>query len=187
MKYLIFLLFTATLLSCASNESGETAIGTDNIQIRYDSADPAGQALAGILQGYLEMKPFFPALQDTQQVHLLANQLMKWADSLSQLAEGFPVPISDSVQLLSIGISDELKGLVAETDPKGIALSFQLTGLQLYDLLRVLHFDGRRVYLFKSNVGGEEANWLDVVRESSHPFLTNQMKREAAVDSLVFR
>jgi hypothetical protein len=62
-----------------------------------------------------------------------------------------------------------------------------LTGLQLYDLLRVLHFDGRRVYLFKSNVGGEEANWLDVVRESSHPFLTNQMKREAAVDSLVFR
>jgi hypothetical protein len=36
-------------------------------------------------------------------------------------------------------------------------------------------------------VGGEEANWLDVVRESSHPFLTNQMKREAAVDSLVFR
>ncbi|MFN5428762.1 MAG: hypothetical protein ACK46Z_08520, partial [Bacteroidota bacterium] len=88
---------------------------------------------------------------------------------------------------LSIGISDEIKGFMAETDPKGIALSFQLTGMQLYDLLRIVRYNGSRVYLFKTLAGGDEAHWLDIVRNASHPFLLHPMGQETAIDSLVFK
>ena len=187
MKYLIFLLFTATFFACVSNEPEEMASRSDKIEIRYDSTNRAGQALAGLLKGYLDIKRSFPGLQDTQQVHRLAIQMMGWADSLSRLSDSFPAPLRDSVQMLSIGISDEIKGFMAETDPKGIALSFQLTGMQLYDLLRIVRYNGIRVYLFQSIAGGEEANWLDVVRNASHPFLLHPMGQETAIDSLVFK
>ncbi|MBU3715403.1 MAG: hypothetical protein FGM46_10745 [Ferruginibacter sp.] len=137
-----------------------------------------------LLSGYLQMKSFFPEVTDTLKVKMYAEQMILWADSLSRLSGTIPAPLSDSMQIITMGISDELKGLLEEKDKQGLSLSFQLTGLQLYDLLRIMAYNGRKIYLFQSLAGGEgEASWLDITPVSSHPFRESG-EQVKAVDSI---
>ena len=94
--------------------------------------------------------------------------------------------MGDSVGMMAQGISDELKGLIAENDPRGISISFQLTGLQFYELLRIMQFRGNRVYRFQIKEG-EESNWLDINEISTSPFVEKDAKKIKAVDSLLIQ
>jgi hypothetical protein len=186
MKYLYLLLLFLSSLACESNSNHVTETIPAMPTVSADSNEAGQRLLSELLSDYLLMKSSFPALNDTQQVHVLAKQMINRSDSLIGLSVTMPVPMGDSVGMIAQGISDELKGLIAETEARGISLSFQLTGLQLYELLRIMQFRGNRVYRFQTTAG-DEANWLDITAVSSSPFSTHASGQLKAMDSLLLQ
>ena len=184
MKYLLIGAFLIVLSGCDSH-SDQTSNSVSGVApISANSSAPIPKALSGIVTSYLQMKNLFPSLSDTRQLKAYAGEMMVWADSLTNLAVTLPAPLNDSMHILSMAISDELKGLMEEGDRQGLSLSFQMTGLQLYDLLRMMAYSGRKIYLFQSLAGGEgEASWLDITPVSSHPFRESR-EQVKAVDSI---
>lgn len=184
MKYLWIGALLIALAGCNSHADQSIQKGTSVSFVATDSTAPIPGAMTQLLSGYLQMKSFFPEVTDTLKVKMYAEQMILWADSLSRLSGTIPAPLSDSMQIITMGISDELKGLLEEKDKQGLSLSFQLTGLQLYDLLRIMAYNGRKIYLFQSLAGGEgEASWLDITPVSSHPFRESG-EQVKAVDSI---
>ena len=184
MKYLWIGAFLIALAGCNSHTDQTIQKETSVSFVAADSTAPISKAMTELLSGYLQMKSFFPDITDTLKVKMHAEQMILWADSLSRLSGTIPAPLSDSMQIMSMGISDELKGLLEEREKNGIGLAFQLTGLQLYDLLRLVQYSKQKIYFFQSNAGGEgEASWLDITPFSSHPFRESG-GQEKAVDSI---
>lgn len=184
MKYLWIGAFFIVNLGCNSPADQSIQSDASSTIVVADSTAPIPRAMTELVSRYLQMKSIFPELTDTLTLKLHARQMIVWADSISRMSGTLPAPASDSIQIMSMAISDELNGLMEETDKKGIGLSFQLTGLQLYDLLRMTNYHTRKIYFFQSMAGGEgEANWLDDTPVSKHPFLETGVQVKA-IDSL---
>jgi hypothetical protein len=184
MKYFWIGALLVVLAGCNSPADESIQSNATVTIVDADSSSPIPRAMTELLAGYLQMKSLFPELTDTLLLRQHTQQMIVWADSLHRLSGTVSPPLGDSLQIMSMAISDELKGLMEETDKKGIGLSFQLTGLQLYDLLRVMRYSNGKVYFFQSMAGGEgEAGWLDITSVSQHPFLESGVK-EKAVDSI---
>ena len=187
MKYFCLGTILIVLLGC--NTPSDRTIPADSLdQVAVSaSSAPVTRIMTQLLSDYLQMKSFFADPTDTLQIKQHAQEMIVWADSLGHVSGTIPAPLGDSLQIMSMAISDELIGLLGEVDKKGMAASFQLTGLQLYDLLRAMQYRGRKIYLFQSFRGGEgEAGWLDITPVSTHPFLASG-EQEKAIDSLPIR
>lgn len=187
MKYLLRFGWGICLMACQTNPEPQPGSEIKNLVPAAVEAQPAEKLLSKMLGDYLLMKQSLEVASDTAQIRVWAKDMMKCTDSLTQLAASLPPPALDSTGIMAMAISDELNGMLAETDKKGIGLSFQLTGLQLYELLRMMQYKEKKVYLFRSTAGGEEANWLDIYHSSQNPFLSGTMVKEKAIDSLHFR
>jgi hypothetical protein len=118
------------------------------------------------------MKRVIPVLQDSVQLRQLASEMILLTDSLHTAAAQLPEPLQDSVSSIAQAISDELTGLQAETDAHEIRMAFQLTGLEIFQLLKWVEY--RRVSVYKlrdeNSLYGRGAEWLDIVRNSQNPY-----------------
>lgn len=187
MKYLLLFGWGFCILACQTNLEPQPGSEIKNLVPASVDAQPVEKLLSKMLGDYLLMKQSLETASDTSQIRVWAKDMIKCSDSLTQLAASLPPPTLDSTGIMAMAISDELNGMLVETDKKGIGLSFQLTGLQLYELLRMMPYKEKKVYLFRSIAGVEEANWLDIYPSSKNPFLSGTMVKENAIDSLHFR
>ncbi len=187
MKYLLLIALGFCLMACPTTRETQPNSGLKNPVPANVGAEPAEKLLSKMLGDYLLMKQTLETAADTGLLRVWAKEMMVCTDSLSLLAVSLPPPALDSTGIMAMAISDEIRGMLAETDRKGIELSLQLTALQLYGLLRMMQFKEKKVYLFRSVAGEEEANWLDIYPDSKNPFHSGSVVKEKAIDSLQFR
>jgi hypothetical protein len=187
MKKGIFIAWVFFMAACSSPEPEQTnPAGATNV-LAADSAQLSLKLASGLLDQYLQMKALFPNVQDTVRLHALAEQMIYRADSLVAAATQLPQPLNDSVASISISLSDELNGLRAETDAHEINMAFQLTGMELFQLLKWVNYQRVPVYkMYDANcLFGRGGEWLDITRNSLHPFSSEPGKPQYQINDSI--
>jgi hypothetical protein len=172
MRKGLFIFWLFAVASCGAPSSNNNSDDAGNSIIPADSAQLTQVLASQLFSQYLQMKTVLPVLQDSVQFRQLASEMILLSDSLNSSATQLPEPIRDSVSSITQAISDELKGLQAETDTHEIRMAFQLTGLEIFQLLKWVGF--RRVNVYKlrdeNSLYGRGAEWLDIIRNSQNPY-----------------
>jgi hypothetical protein len=175
MRKGLFILWVFALASCGEPGSENISNRTGNSIIPADSAQLSQVLASRLFSQYLQMKRVIPVLQDSVQLRQLTSEMILLTDSLQTAAAQLPEPIRDSVSSIVQAISDELSGLQAETDTHEIRMAFQLTGLEIFQLLKWVEY--RRVNVYKlrdeNSLYGRGAEWLDIIRNSQNPYESN--------------
>ncbi|MCX6265111.1 MAG: hypothetical protein NTZ47_11325 [Bacteroidetes bacterium] len=175
MRKGLFILWVFSLASCGQSSSDNISNHTGNSIIPADSAQLSQVLASRILNQYLQIKNTLPVLQDSIKIRKLASEMILLTDSLQTAAAQLPEPIQDSVSSIVQAISDELTGLQAETDTYEIRMAFQLTGLEIFQLLKWVEYRRVSVYKFRdeNSLYGRGAEWLDIIRNSQNPYENN--------------
>ena len=175
MRKGLFILWVFAVASCGAPNSNNISDHTGNSIMPADSAQLSQVLASKLLNQYLKMKTALPVLQDSVQLRKLASEMILLTDSLQTAAAQLPEPIRDSVSSLTQAISDELKGLQAETDTHEIRMAFQLTGLEIFQLLKWVEYHRVKVYKLRdeNSLYGRGAEWLDIIRNSQNPYENN--------------
>ncbi len=175
MRKGLFILFVFALASCGEPGSENISNPAGNSIIPADSAELTQVLASQLFSQYLQMKTVLPVLQDSVQLRQLSSEMILLTDSLQTAATQLPEPIRDSVSSITQAISDELRGLQAETDTHEIRMAFQLTGLEIFQLLKWVGY--RRVNVYKlrdeNSLYRRGAEWLDIIRNSQNPYENN--------------
>jgi hypothetical protein len=175
MRKGLFIFWFFAVASCGAPSSDNNSDHTGNSIIPADSAQLPQVLASQLFSQYLQMKTLLPVLQDSFQLRQLASEMILLTDSLQTAAAQLPEPIRDSVSSITQAISDELTGLQAETDTHEIRMAFQLTGLEIFQLLKWVEY--RRVIVYKlrdeNSLYGRGAEWLDIIRNSQNPYESN--------------
>lgn len=143
---------------------------------------------AKLLNKYLQVKALVSAVSDTTRLHQLCKEMMQSADSVTTLANTLPEPIRDSVASASMALSDELSGLLVETDLHEKQMAFQVSSLQLFELLKWCKLSGVTIYKCYDveGISGKGGAWLDINKESKQPYDDNAANKKILItDSLV--
>ena len=175
MRKGLFILWVFTLASCGEPGSENISNPDGNSIIPADSAQLSQVLASRLFSQYLQMKRVIPVLQDSVQLRQLASEMILLTDSLHTAAAQLPAPLGDSVSTIAQAISDELKGLQAETDAHEIRMAFQLTGLEIFQLLKWVQYQRVSVYKLRdeNSLYGRGAEWLDIIRNSQNPYESN--------------
>jgi len=175
MRKSLFILWVFGVASCGAPSSENNSNHTGNSIIPADSAQLSQVLASRLLSQYLQMKTVLLVSQDSAQLRQLASEMILLTDSLHTAAAQLPEPIRDSVSSITQAISDELTGLQFETDTHEIRMAFQLTGLEIFQLLKWVEY--RRVIVYKlrdeNSLYGRGAEWLDIIRNSQNPYESN--------------
>lgn len=142
---------------------------------------------AKLLNKYLQLKALVSSVSDTTRLHQLCKEMIQSADSVTTLANTLPENIRDSVAGASMALSDELSGLSFETDFHEIQMAFQVSSLQLFELLKWCKLSGVTIYKCYDveGISGKGAAWLDINKISTQPFDRNASNRKMMItDSL---
>lgn len=180
MKKGLLFLWVCFAAACASSETGESTQTSASKVVAGNSAQVSQQLASQLLAQYLQMKSLFPQVQDTATLHGFAAQMKILADSLSAAASQLPSPINDSVATMSLSLSDELNALGNETDTHEIDMAFQVSGIELFQLLRWVNYSRVTVYKkYDANcLFGRGGEWLDILRNGPHPFASDPNKSQ---------
>lgn len=187
MRKVLFILWVFVVAACGAPSSENISSPTENSIITADSAQLSQIIASRLFSQYLQMKTALPAWQDSAKLRHLASQMVLLTDSLQIAAAQLPVPVRDSVSSITQAISDELTGLQAETDAHEIKMAFQLTGLEIFQLLKWVEYRQVTVYKLRdeNSLYGRGAEWLDIVRNSKNPYEKNLGSREyQLIDSI---
>ena len=172
MRKGLFILWVFVVASCGAPTSNNIVNHTGKSIILADSAQLTQVFASKLLNQYLQMKTVLPILKDSATLRQLASEMILLTNSLHTAAAQLPEPLQDSVSSIAQAISDELTGLQAETDAHEIRMAFQLTGLEIFQLLKWVEY--RRVSVYKlrdeNSLYGRGAEWLDIVRNSQNPY-----------------
>jgi hypothetical protein len=175
MRKGLFILWVFVVASCQAPTSDNIANHTGKSIILTDSAQLTQVLASKLLNQYLQIKTVLPVLKDSASLRQLASEMILLTDSLQTAATQLPESIRDSVSSITQAISDELRGLQAETDTHEIRMAFQLTGLEIFQLLKWVEY--RRVNVYKlrdeNSLYGRGAEWLDIIRNSQNPYENN--------------
>ncbi|MEI8110887.1 MAG: hypothetical protein WCH59_07835 [Chitinophagia bacterium] len=143
---------------------------------------------AKMLNQYLQLKGHVSSINDTNRLHILAKEMMRLADSATMLADNLPELIRDSVVTASMALSDELSGLSIETDLHEIQMAFQVSSLQLFELLKWMKLPGVKIYKFYDveGISAKGATWLDITSGSVQPYEAKSNSQKLLItDSLI--
>ena len=175
MRKDLFILWVFALASCGAPSSDNLSNQTGNSIIPADSAQLSQVLASRLLNQYLQMKTVIPDSQDSPQLRQRASEMILLTDSLHTAAAQLPEPVRDSVSSITQAISDELRGLQAETDTHEIRMAFQLTGLEIFQLLKWVEYRRVSVYKFRdeNSLYGRGAEWLDIIKNSQNPYENN--------------
>lgn len=143
---------------------------------------------AKLLNQYLQMKALVSSDSDSIRLHQLAKTMMQSADSLTTLSNHLPEPIRDSVAGASMALSDELSAVSIENDLHELQMAFQVSSLQLFELLKWIKLPGVTIYKYfdVEGIAAKGATWLDITRMSEQPYDRNaNRKNYLIIDSLI--
>ena len=175
-KFLLFL-FIIFSISCSSNNA-ENAITIEPQKVLGQSvnSETFNKFFSTFLNDYYKLKDAF-VKEDTAVINASAKQIQISVDSLKLNELKADSLIIKTAKLYVSNLSDELKGLVKETDINNKRKSFQIVTSDMYDIIRTVKFDREKVYLqhcpmaFK-NTG---ADWLSNSNEIVNPYLPKMM------------
>ena len=175
-KFLLFL-FIIFSISCSSNNAeNNKTVEPQKVLGQSVNSETFNKSFSTFLNDYYKLKDAF-VKEDTAVINASAKQIQISVDSLKLNELKADSLIIKTAKLYVSNLSDELKGLVKETDINNKRKSFQIVTSDMYDIIRTVKFDREKVYLqhcpmaFK-NTG---ADWLSNSNEIVNPYLPKMM------------
>lgn len=153
-------------------------------------------AFGNIMKDYYSLKDAFVEW-DTAKIGQTAASLKKTTDSLPLNEFKADSTLMETAGTIVSSISNEIQGLLGESNIDGKRRSFNMLTNELYDLIRTVRYDGAMIYHAKCPMAfgdSAEGYWLsDKARiinpylGKHHPFYKNKMLScGEVVDSLDF-
>ncbi|MER3497672.1 MAG: hypothetical protein C4308_03030 [Chitinophagaceae bacterium] len=131
------------------------------------------EAVDKLMTAYYSMTEAF-VNWDSVSVNNYANELKLAIDSLKLDDLKKDTAIYETAFATWDGIRNEIQGMISDATLEEKRQSLNLLSNQLYDLLRIIHYDTEKVYLqecpmaFNDEVPG---NWLSKTQEVRNPYL----------------
>jgi Cu(I)/Ag(I) efflux system membrane fusion protein len=177
MKNLFTLFISFILFSCNNQEqkSKENAKSVTLFATRTNSAAFNG-SFKSVLGSYYQLKDNFIAENDLL-IDSAAKKLMKSIDSLKLDELKDDSTLNYTAKTYTEGVKAELIGLLGEKLIDDKKKSFQMISEQLYDLIKVIQFDGEVIYHHYCPMAfnNDGATWLSNSTLILNPYLSSTM------------
>ena len=177
MKYQFTLIISAVLMAC-NNQDLKTIESTPSsiVNTTRTNSNAFNSSFKPVLSIYYELKDNFIAENDLL-IDSAARKLINAVDSV-KLEEIFDdSTVKYTAQTYTEGIKSELIGLLGEKLLDDKKKSFQMISEQLYDLIRVVQFDGEIIYHHYCPMAfnNDGATWMSSSTLILNPYLSSTM------------
>jgi hypothetical protein len=173
MKSIFFIFLPIVFVACHNNDN---SVEQNNslTKIKTISSVQFDSSVNKMVNDYVSLKNNFIVTNDSM-INFYSRQLMKDADSLN--FNGFQSDSAIVVQanLNAQSISAEIQGLLGETSLNGKQKSFYLLSEEIFDLLKLVHYNKQTVYRFEcaTALDGSNVSWLSNSAEIKNPYQPN--------------
>ena len=186
-RYFAFI-FALFILSCNSNDQ-KASIPEAKLGPIAKSANSSvfNRSFSEVLANYCQIKDLFVKENLTEMDHA-SKLLLISVDSLPFADLKADTNIIATAQSYRLGISSEIKGLLGEKGLESKRKAFQMISDQLYDLIRIIQYDGAVIYHFycAAAFDGQGAYWLNDTKENSNPYIPKEKPSCATVKDSIF-
>lgn len=190
MKKILLLAFPFILFSCSNDDEKKQPEPLPQSPLALSNNSEAfNKSFALILSNYYALKDAF-VKEDTIKVTAAAAALKTAADSVKLGELKADAAIVETAKLNAQNLSDELKGLLGENGIENKRKSFVVVSSDVYDLVRVVHYDREKVYMQHCPMAfnNKGADWLSNVAEIENPYIPKKMLDCGEIkDSVDFR
>jgi hypothetical protein len=177
MKQLLMIfLVSSVLIACNSNDKSAAEAPVEEIKPLSVSknSEAFNTSFDKMLNAYLVVKDALVEY-DTAKANAASNQLTNLADSLNvEAIKGDSTgTIISTAKNYAGTIAGSAKALVGEQDLVKKKKEFQMISDALYDLVRIVKYDGQKLYHQHCPMafGDEEAYWISNSNEVVNPYL----------------
>ncbi len=189
-RYLGYAVLLA-LSACGGND--KKAKVTDQPQValaKSANSDAFTRSFGQLLEDYYSLKDDLVAEKDTAGINVSAKKLRRSVDSLHLAELKADSNIVSTAKTYTLGMSDEITGLLGETNIENKRKSFQILSDQLYDLVRTVQYSGSVIYhdFCPMAFNDQGAYWLSNSAGIRNPYIPKKMISCGEVrDSIDFR
>jgi len=177
MKNLVTLVISFILLSCSNQEqkSKENPISVKSSTTRTNSSI-FNLSFKSVLSSYYELKDNF-ITENELLIDSSAKKLINAVDSVKLQEIIDDSTVKYTAQTYTEGIKSELIGLLGEKLLDEKKKSFQMISEQLYDLIRLVQFDGEVIYHHYCPMAfnNDGATWMSSSTLTLNPYLSSTM------------
>jgi hypothetical protein len=177
MKQLLMIfLVSSVLIACNSNDKSAAEAPVEEIKPLSVSknSEAFNTSFDKMLNAYLVVKDALVEY-DTAKANAASNQLTNLADSLNvdAIKGDSTGTIISTAKNYAGTIAGSAKALVGEQDLVKKKKEFQMISDALYDLVRIVKYDGQKLYHQHCPMafGDEEAYWISNSNEVVNPYL----------------
>lgn len=189
MKKILLLSLPLFFMACSSDDKKLPEPQPQSPLSQSNNSEVFNKSFALILSSYYDLKNAF-VKEDTIKITIAANALKTAADSVKISELKADAAIVETAKLNAQNLSDELKGLLGESGIENKRKSFVIVTNDVYDLIRVVHYDREKVYMQHCPMAFDNkgADWLSNTAEIENPYIPKKMLDCGEVkDSVDFR
>ena len=190
MKKIILIALPIFFVACNSKDEKLKPADAPQVALtQSNNSDAFNKNFSLLLNNYYALKNAF-IKEDTLAITTNAKKLLQTADSLSFNELKADASLIETAKTNTQNISDEVKGLLGEMGIENKRKSFQMITSDMFDLIRVVHYDKEMVYLAHCPMAfnNKGADWLSSTSDIVNPYLPKKMIDCGEVkDSVDFR
>ncbi len=163
-------------LACNSSEVEKSKEPIKQNNIVSVNSEEFNTSFSLILKKYYQLKNTF-IKEDVPIILKAASELKLAADSLKLNLLSIDSVLKNTAIFTTKNLSDEVVGLIGETNIENMRKSFQIITSDIYDLVRIVKYDKDVIYLQHCPMAfnNKGADWLSNVAEIENPYLPKQM------------
>ena len=190
MKKIFLLVLPFVLFACNDKDEKAKPVNVPQAALsQSNNSDGFNKSFGLVLNSYYALKDAF-VKEDTMAITTTAKKLMQAADSLQLNDLKADASLIETAKMNVQNVSDEVKGLLGEVGIENKRKSFQIITSDMFDLIRVVHYDKEMVYLTHCPMAFDNkgADWLSSTSDIVNPYLPKKLIDCGEVkDSVDFR